>query len=68
MLQAQKLLRSFSDKRFNGVLIAKPVASGDGVVAVLVDRIIRLNHTGGAAFGSNRVTAHGINLRDHRDA
>ena len=37
MFKPQQFLRSFLDEGFDGVLIAEPVASRAGVVAVLVE-------------------------------
>ena len=50
------------------ILIAEPVAAGDGVVGVLVETVVGLGHAGRAALGGDRVAAHGIDLGDHGDA
>ncbi len=68
VLQLQQLLRRFPDKRLHCVLIAQPVAARDGVVGVLVQTVVGFGHTGRAAFGRNRVAAHGINLGNNGDA
>ena len=40
MLQAQQLLRGLLDERLHGVLVAQPIAAGDGVVGVLVEAVV----------------------------
>jgi hypothetical protein len=64
MLELEKFLRSFLDEGFDGVLIAEPVAAGDGVVGVLVERVVGFDDAGGATFGGDRVAPHGIDLGD----
>ena len=68
VLQLQQLLRRLAHESFDGVLIAQPIAPGDSVVAVFVERVVRLGHAGRAALGRDRVAAHGIDLGDHRHA
>ena len=41
VLQLDQLLRRFLDESLDGVLIAQPVAAGDGVVGVLVEAVVR---------------------------
>ena len=62
VLKSQELLRRFSYKGLDGILIAEPVAAGDCVVTMVVERVVGLSHTGSAAFGGNGVAAHGIDL------
>ena len=68
MLKTQKLLRSFSDKGFYGILIAKPIASRDRVITMLIERVVWLGHSGRATFSGNSMAAHRIDLRDYGDA
>ena len=56
--------RRLLDERLDGVLVAQPVAAGDGVVGVLVEAVVRGDHAGGAALGRDRVAAHRVDLRD----
>jgi hypothetical protein len=67
MFELQKFLGSFLDEGFDGVLIAEPVAAGDGVVSVLVERVVGFDDAGGAAFGGDSVAPHGIDLGDDGD-
>src|SRR5206468_1929461 len=64
VLEAKQLLRRFLDEGFDRVLIAQPVAAGNGVVGVLVEAVVRTNHGRRAAFGRHRVAAHRIDLGD----
>ena len=68
VLELQHLARRFPHEGFHRVLIAKPVAPGDGVVGVRVQAVAGLDDRSGAALGGDGVTAHGIYLRDHRHA
>ena len=52
------------DERLDGVLVAQPVAAGDGVVDVLVEGVALGDHAGGTALGRHRVAAHRVDLRD----
>ena len=49
------------------VLVAQPVAAGDGVVEMIIERIVGLYHGSGATLGRNRMAAHWVDLRDQRD-
>jgi hypothetical protein len=62
VLELEKFLRSFLDEGFDGVLIAEPVAAGDGVVSVFVERVVGFDDACGAAFGGDGVAPHGIDL------
>ena len=62
VLESQQLLRGLLDEGLDGVLIAEPVAAGDGVVGVLVQAVVGGNHARGAAFGRDGVAAHRIDL------
>jgi hypothetical protein len=63
----EKFLRRFFYEGFDGVLIAEPVAAGDGVVGVFVERIVGFDYAGGAAFRGDGVAPHGIDLGDDSD-
>src|SRR5262249_25635093 len=65
MLEPQQFFRRLSYENFDGILVAKPVATRDGVVGMVVQRILRLDYPGGPAFGRNRVATHRVNLRNH---
>jgi hypothetical protein len=39
VLEPQQLLRRFFYENFDGILVAEPVAAGDGVVGVIIQRI-----------------------------
>src|SRR6202795_883436 len=67
VLELEKFLGGFFYEGFDGVLIAEPVAAGDGVVGVLVERVVGFDDAGGAAFGGDGVTPHGIDLGDDGD-
>jgi hypothetical protein len=60
--------RRLLDERLDGVLVAQPVAAGDGVVGVLVERVVRTDDAGRAALGRDRVAAHRVDLGDDGDA
>ena len=67
VLELEKFLGRFFYEGFDGVLIAEPVAAGDGVVGVLVERVVGFDDAGGAAFGGDGVAPHGIDLGDDGD-
>src|SRR5207249_9600358 len=67
MFELEEFLGRFFYKGFDGVLIAEPVAAGDGVVGVLVERVVGFDDAGGAAFGGDGVAPHWINLGDDGD-
>ena len=67
VLELQEFLGRFFYEGFDGVLIAEPVAAGNGVVGVLVERVVGFDDAGGAAFGGDGVAPHGINLGDDGD-
>jgi hypothetical protein len=49
-------------------LIAQPIATGDGVIGVLVEGVVRGDYSCSAALCRDRVAAHGIHLGDYGDA
>ncbi len=51
MLELHQLSGSFLDEEFNRILIGHPISAGDRVVSVLIQRVVGLDHPGGAAFG-----------------
>ena len=63
-----RVVHLFAHEGFNGILIAQPVPAGDGVVTVLIERVVSFHHPGRSAFGRDGVAAHGINLGDDRHA
>ena len=67
MLELDQLGRAALDKEFDHVLLAQPVAAVHGVVEMVVERNMRLNHAGRAAFRRNRMAAHRQHFRDERD-
>ena len=68
VLQPEQLLGGFLDEGLDGVLVAQPVAAGDGVVGVFVEAVVRADHGRGAALGRDRVAAHRVDLGDDGDA
>ena len=51
----------------DGVLVAQPVAAGDGVVEVRLRRVLRVDDARGPALGGHRVRPHRVDLRDQCD-
>src|SRR5947208_9632 len=68
VLELYHFRRSFFHKNLYGVLVAHPVAPGDGVVRVGVQGVSGFDHGGGAAFGGHGMAAHGIHLGDDGSA
>ena len=68
MLQPEELFRGFLDERLDGILIAQPVASGNGVVGMLVEAVVRGDDTRRAPLGRDGVAAHRVDLGNNRDA
>ena len=68
VLQPEHLLGGLPDERLDGVLVAQPVAPGDGVVGVLVQAVSGLDHRGRPPLRRDGVAAHGIDLGDHGHA
>jgi len=64
VLQLQQFLRSFFDEGFDRILIAQPVAAGDGVVGVFVETVVGFRNAGRTAFSRDGVAPHGIDLGD----
>ena len=62
MLKPHQLYRSLLHEGFHGVLIAQPIAAGDGVVGVFIQTVVRQMHTSRAAFSGYRVTAHRVDF------
>jgi hypothetical protein len=68
VLQPEQFLGGLGDERLDGILIAQPVAAGNGVVGVFFEAVVGRYHTCGPALGRDCVAAHRVNLRDDRDA
>ena len=68
VLQLHHLGRALLDEELHRVLVAQPLAAGDGVVEVVRQRIVATHHAGRAAFGRHRVAAHRHHLRQQRHA
>jgi hypothetical protein len=68
VLHAEQFLRRFTDERLDRVLVGEPVAAGDGVVAVLVQAVVRCDDARGAPFRRHGMPPHRIDLRHHGDA
>ena len=66
MLEPEQFAWRLVDERLDCVLVAQPVAAGDGVVGVLVETVVIGGDTGCAALGGHRVAAHRIDLRNDR--
>ena len=67
VLQLDQFLGRFLHEGLDSVLIAEPVAAGDRVVDVVLQRVSVLDHGGGAAFRGDGVAAHGVDLGDDGD-
>src|SRR5207237_1642890 len=68
VFEAEQFLWCFPDERLDGVLIAQPIATRDGVVAVFVETVVGADDAGGAPFRRDGVAAHRVHLGHHRDA
>ena len=68
VLKLEELARSLLHKRLDRVLVTEPVAARDGVVGVLVERVVCSDRAGCAALGRDCVAPHGVDLRNHRHA
>ena len=55
------------DEQLDRVLVAEPVPTRHGVVEMVVEAVVILDHARSSALGGNRVAAHGIDLGDQRD-
>ena len=66
VLQLQQFQRRGVDEQLDGILVAEPVAAGDGVVEMVVQAVVVLDDAGRAAFGGHGVAAHRIDLGDQR--
>ncbi len=67
MFELGQLLRDGVDEQFHRVLVHQPVTATDGIVEVVFDVIVILDHARGATLGGTGVAAHGIDLRDQSD-
>ena len=62
VLHLDHFFRGVFDEILHHVLLAQPVAAGDGVVKVIFQRVIFAHHPGRAAFRRNRMATHRINF------
>src|SRR5436190_2184428 len=60
--------RRFFYEDFDGILVAEPIAAGDGVVSVVIQCVSRFDYSGSATLGRNCVATHRVNLGDHGHA
>ena len=67
VLEAEELIGRLLDERFDGILVAQPVAPGDGVVRMLVTTVIGANDARRSTLGGDRVAAHRVHLGHDRD-
>ncbi len=67
MLHLQQLQRGGLDEQVDRVLVAQPIAATHRVVEVLIVAVIILDRACRAAFSSNGVAAHRVDLGDQRD-
>src|SRR5262249_8201661 len=68
VFEAKQLFRGLLDEGLDGVLVAQPVAAGDGVIGVFVAAVIRRADAGRPPPGGDGVAAHRVDLGDDRDA
>src|SRR5438093_5813283 len=64
VFQLDHLGRRFLDEKLDGILVGQPVGAGDGVLGVVVEAVVRLDHRGRPTFGRDGMAAHRINLGD----
>ena len=67
VLYARQLSRCFVNEQVDRILIAEPVSAGDGIVKMIIETVVALDYSGGAALGGNGVAAHRIDLGDQCD-
>ena len=67
-LHLQQFERRCIDEQLDRILITQPVAAGYGIVKVIVQAVVVLDHASSAALGGHRVTAHGVDLREQAQA
>ena len=67
VLELDHLARGLVHEGLDGVLVSEPVGAADRVVDVIVEGVVLLDHGRGAALGGDRVAAHWVDLREHRD-
>src|SRR5262245_1499463 len=65
VFKLQELFWGGLNEKLHRVLVAHPVAAGDGAVGMLVECIAGLDHTGCAALGRNRMASHRIDFGDY---
>ena len=67
LLELDHLFGTVLHEVFDDILLAEPVATGDGVVEVVVEAVVVADDAGGAPFGHDGVRAHGNDLGDQGD-
>src|SRR5215831_12617543 len=67
MLQPHQFLRCLLDENLHGVLIRKPITTGDCVIGMLVQAVVRADDTRGSALCGDGVAPHRINLGNNCD-
>jgi hypothetical protein len=67
VLELNHLRRAAADEKFDHILLAQPVAAVNGVVEVVVERVILTDHARRAALRGNRVAAHRQDFRNECD-
>jgi hypothetical protein len=68
VLEPEQLLGCLVHERLDRVLVAQPVAAGDGVVRVLVESVTGGDDRRGPALGRDGVAAHWVDLGHDRHA
>jgi hypothetical protein len=67
VLEAKQLLGRFRDERVNGILVARPVAAGDGVIRVFVEAVVGSNRARSTTLRGHCVAPHRVHLRHDGD-
>ena len=62
MLQAHQFFWRLFDEGFYGVLVAEPIAAGDGVIGVFVEAVFGKMDSRGATLSGHSVASHGVDL------
>ena len=67
MFELNHFLRGVVDKILDHILLTQPIAARDGIVKMIVKRVVLAHHARRTTFGSDRVRAHGINFGNQCD-
>ncbi|MNE32999.1 hypothetical protein D3C80_1266390 [compost metagenome] len=62
MLKLGHFARAVVDEMVDHVLFTQPIATGNGVVEVVVEAIVILSDGGGASFSGHRMAAHRVDF------